>query len=353
MPFFRKSDEKKKSRRKSSSSMAEPLPPPPPQQKAGPAHQQRPTSMSVTAQELVFHVQLAHGSPTKKVRDFANVKELYGRIAEAFKMRPNEILFCTLNTHKVDMARLLGGQIGLEDFIFAHVRGNAKEVRLVKSDVSLGLTITDNGAGFAFIKRTKEGSIADNHPDLHVGDHIESVQGRNLVGARHFEVAKMLKELPQHSEFSMKLVEPKKAFDSIAPRSISRSGGQAKAAAVAAVAAAVATENENEKKDIDKDIDAAVGSGKTTLRLRSKGPAVVETDKPWEQKAALKVDDLLESFMGIRDLELSKTLIDSARDKKNIDEFACAVDEGLADFEFPDEFLYDIWGILTDLRPAN
>ena len=36
---------------------------------------------------------------------------------------PMQILFCTLNTHKVDMNKLLGGQIGLDDFIFAHRKG--------------------------------------------------------------------------------------------------------------------------------------------------------------------------------------------------------------------------------------
>lgn len=63
-----------------------------------------------------------------------------------------QILFCTLNTHKIDMDKLLGGQIGLEDFIFAHIRGIKKEVEVHKSEDALGLTITDNGAGFAFIK---------------------------------------------------------------------------------------------------------------------------------------------------------------------------------------------------------
>jgi len=65
-----------------------------------------------------------------------------------------QILFCTLNTHKVDMSRLLGGQLGLDDFIFAHIRGQPKVVDIVKSEESLGLTITDNGAGIAFIKVT-------------------------------------------------------------------------------------------------------------------------------------------------------------------------------------------------------
>lgn len=63
-----------------------------------------------------------------------------------------QILFCTLNTHKIDMDKLLGGQIGLEDFIFAHIRGIKKEVEVYKSEDALGLTITDNGAGYAFIK---------------------------------------------------------------------------------------------------------------------------------------------------------------------------------------------------------
>lgn len=67
-------------------------------------------------------------------------------------------MFCTLNTHKVDMDKLLGGQIGLEDFIFAHVKGQRKEVEVFKSEDALGLTITDNGAGYAFIK-VPEGGV--------------------------------------------------------------------------------------------------------------------------------------------------------------------------------------------------
>lgn len=58
---------------------------------------------------------------------------------------PVQILFCTLNSHKVDMTKLLGGQIGLDDFIFAHIKGRPKEIELVKSEEALGLTITDNG----------------------------------------------------------------------------------------------------------------------------------------------------------------------------------------------------------------
>nr|CAD7575432.1 unnamed protein product [Timema californicum] len=41
------------------------------------------------------------------------------------------ILFCTLNTHKVDMTKLLGGQIGLDDFIFVHRKVTFRAVILV------------------------------------------------------------------------------------------------------------------------------------------------------------------------------------------------------------------------------
>uniref|UniRef100_A0AAY4BRI5 PDZ domain-containing protein n=1 Tax=Denticeps clupeoides TaxID=299321 RepID=A0AAY4BRI5_9TELE len=228
-----------------------------------------------------------------------------------------QILFCTLNTHKIDMERLLGGQIGLEDFIFAHVKGIKKEVEVLKHEDALGLTITDNGAGYAFIKRIKEGSVVDGVKVICVGDHIECINGKNIVGTRHYEVARMLKELPRYETFTLKLVEPMKAFECLEPRSKGgKPGGENK-----------------------------IGTGRSTLRLRSKGPATVE-DLPteFEEKAVKKVDDLLENYMGIRDTELAATMVEVGRDKKNPDEFAMALDEALGDFAFPDEFVFDVWG---------
>lgn len=45
-----------------------------------------------------------------------------------------------------------------------------------------------------------------------MGDHLEKIDSTNLVGKRHFEVAKMLKEIPMESTFVLRLVEPMKAF---------------------------------------------------------------------------------------------------------------------------------------------
>ncbi|XP_069783486.1 PDZ domain-containing protein GIPC1-like [Narcine bancroftii] len=275
---------------------------------------------------LAFHTQLAHGSPTGRVEGFCNVRELYAKLGEAFGLHPSEIMFCTLNTHKVDMDKLLGGQIGLEDFIFAHIKGQKKEVEIYKSEDALGLTITDNGAGYAFIKRIKEGSLIDRMQAIKVGDLIEAINGQSVIGSRHFEVAKLLKELVRGQLFTLRLVEPLKAFDMISQRSKggkSVSGGQ-------------------------------LGTGKGTLRLRAKGIATVEEEpSAFEEKAIEKVDDLLESYMGIRDTELAATMVDLGKNRRNPDEFAHALDEDLGDFAFPDEFVFDVWGAIGDAKAGR
>lgn len=280
------------------------------------------------AKKLIFHAQLAHGSPTGKIENFSNVKELYQRIGDAFSLSPSEIIFCTLNSPKVDMEKLLGGQIGLDDLIFGHVKGDTKEVNVMKDGPALGLTITDNGAGHAFIKKIREGSVMEKYAQVKVGDHIEMIGDRNFVGCRHFEVAKMLRELEEGSQFSMKLVEPKSAFGGIAPR-----------------------QSKNQSTSANSNI---VGSGKATLRLRSQGPATVEMEQPsWETSAIKKVDDLLESFLGIRDPELANTLIDLGKDSSNPSDYASSVEDHLGDFGFPDDFIFDLWGAIGDAKAGR
>lgn len=61
-------------------------------------------------------------------------------------------------------------------------------------------------------QRIKEGSVVDRVKVISVGDHVECINGRNIVGIRHYEVARMLKELPKDKSFTLKLVEPMKAF---------------------------------------------------------------------------------------------------------------------------------------------
>ncbi|CAH1772899.1 unnamed protein product [Owenia fusiformis] len=273
---------------------------------------------------LKFHCQQAHGSPTGIISGFTNVRELYQKIAQCYDISPSEILFCTLNTHKIDMTRLLGGQIGLEDFIFAHIRGQPKELDVTKSEDALGLTITDNGAGYAFIKRIKEGSIMDKTPFIAVGDHIEKINEKSLIGCRHFEVAKMLKEIPKGSTFTIRTVAPMQSgFSNIGPNTGNKKSG-------------------------------SVGTGKQTLRLRSTGPATVQEDDGVVGVATDKINNLLESFMGINDEELAQTIWELGENLNNPHNFAEAIDESdLGAFGFTDDFKFDLWGAISDAKSGR
>ncbi|KAK7603714.1 hypothetical protein V9T40_003713 [Parthenolecanium corni] len=237
------------------------------------------------------------------------------------------ILFCTLNTHKLDMSKLLGGQIGLDDFIFVHRKGRPKEIEIEKSDDALGLTITDNGAGYSFIKRIKEGSIIDRIEYIQVGDHIEKINDESMVGRRHFEVAKHLKEIPRNSLFTLRLVEPLKAgFCNIESRSSSRRG----------------------KK-------VSYGTGKETLRFKSNGSVQIENaPNSIVQVGIDSINQLLENFLGINDDELATQIWETADGKLNSMEFADAIDNSdLEELGFTDDFIIELWGVITDARAGR
>ena len=99
----------------------------------------------------------------------------------------------------------------------------------------------------------------------------------------------------------------------------------------------------------------------------------------WTKQAIERVDDLLESFMGIRDSQLGKEtylaylkispfslslflsfsllariMVDLAHDKMTVNDFAIGIDESsLADFEFPDDFILDMWTAIDSTHTAR
>ncbi|XP_050534350.1 PDZ domain-containing protein GIPC1 isoform X1 [Daktulosphaira vitifoliae] len=275
-------------------------------------------------QNLVFHCQQAQGSPTGLVSDFSNVRELYQRVADCYDFPSDEILFCTLNTHKIDMNKLLGSQIGLDDFIFVHRKGRPKEIEIAKTNEALGLTITDNGSGYCFIKRIKENSIIDNISYINVGDHIERIDNESMVGRRHYEVAKLLKDIPKGTVFTLRLVEPLKAgFSNIEPRG-NRKG-----------------------KNV-------YGNGKETLRFKANGAALIQKENDESRKGIDKINQLLENLLGISDVELATQIWEKGEDKLNSMDFAEAIDNSdLDELGFTDDFIIELWGVITDARAGR
>lgn len=83
---------------------------------------------------------------------------------------------------------------------------------------------------------------------LQPGDHIEKLNNMNVVGKRHYEVARLLKDIPTNSTFTLRLIEPMKSgFQGIGPRNGSKGGTK-----------------------------KGYGSGKETLRFKANGNAAVE-----------------------------------------------------------------------------
>ena len=181
------------------------------------------------------------------------------------------------------------------------------------------MTIFDNGAGYAFIKKIRDDSIMASTGILKVGDHLCTINGTDLTGVRHFEVARLLKEIPIGTEFSVSVTHPNLAADTaLAPRGAQGGSGDAKA-----------------------------GGGKKTMRMKKDGTAVVEVIDDTVVLMCGKVDDMLDQFVGIRDIELSNTIYDLAKASKEADFFAGALDEKIADFEFPDDFVLLVYDMIN------
>lgn len=51
----------------------------------------RKSSLDSKLPSLVFHCQLAHGSPTGLISDFSNVRELYQKIADCYDLPAEEV----------------------------------------------------------------------------------------------------------------------------------------------------------------------------------------------------------------------------------------------------------------------
>jgi PDZ domain-containing protein GIPC len=100
---------------------------------------------------------------------------------------------------------------------------------------------------------------------------------------------------------------------------------------------------------------SSLGSGRETLRLRAKGPAVIE-EAPTEivQLALNRINSLLESFMGINDNELATQIWELGKDKANPHDFVIAIDSSdLEGFGFTDDFVFDLWGAISDAKSGR
>lgn len=61
------------------------------------------------------------------------------------------------------------------------------------------------------VQAIRKDSLMSQIGGICVGDHVEKINDVSMVGSRHFEVAKIMREIPVGSTFSLRLVEPLKS----------------------------------------------------------------------------------------------------------------------------------------------
>lgn len=169
----------------------------------------------------------------------------------------------------------------------------------------------------------QDGSLISKIPGIMVGDHIEKINDNSMIGRRHFEVAKTLKEIPLNNTFTLRLVEPEKSAFGDIQMGKSKKGG-------------------------------SIGSGKETLRLRAGGNASVEAFDDATSAAVEKINKMLEGFLGISDEELARSIWELGNKKSNPSEFVTNIEESdLKSFGFTETFIFELWGAISDAKQGR
>ncbi|VDM53541.1 unnamed protein product [Angiostrongylus costaricensis] len=86
-------------------------------------------------------VSKAHGSPPAVIYNFISIGEWFLSIADCFNISADGIIFCTVSTFKIDMEKLFLGNLGCSNMVFAHIKAQAIEVELTKTEGLFGLSI--------------------------------------------------------------------------------------------------------------------------------------------------------------------------------------------------------------------
>eukprot|EP01136_Pigoraptor_vietnamica_P023773 Opistho-1_new@6578 len=296
------------------------------------------------AQKLRFSAQLATGTEVKQISNFLTLKELYVRISEAFSIPAEDIVFCTLNSPSPsDMDHLLGGQLAYDDLIYVHLRGEPKTVKATKTKPTIGLSITDNCAGYPFIKRVYPDSLLAGVKEIELGDVIANVNGQSMVGKKHSDVAEALKSIPVGGPLMLGLFGIRKAQGN-APTGARRH--QSKAQTMGRNKCKYGTMR---LRDSVTQADPSMFQAETES-APAPAPATSakkeDIENAQQAEATKKIMELLESFMGVPDEEMAAFVYEIATEAEDKDAFLKHVRTQMGDFGFPDDLIGDVWHIV-------
>ncbi|VDM00620.1 unnamed protein product [Schistocephalus solidus] len=233
-------------------------------------------------------------------------------------------MYCTLDTSNVDMEKLLGNQLAFNHTIYAHVRGQTKEVRFTKKAEKLGITLADNKAGRVFIKRITPGSVLDEvvrarADSVTPGDMIECINGRAFFQCRHLDVMYYLKALPIGSDIVFRLISPEKSLlPGISKRQKQSSGI----------------------------------FGRQTIRITATKAEIIAALNEEQTLVVKKMAEIVDEFLGIADEELAQTVFDIANTSSDREEFLQNLQKHLSAFNFPQKIALKFWWVYETYEAA-
>ncbi|CAB3402412.1 unnamed protein product [Caenorhabditis bovis] len=278
--------------------------------------------LAIAAKELKFACQLAHGSPVAIIHKWSDISELYQSIADCFSIPKSDIMFLTVNDFRLDMRNLFTGTLNFKDMLYAHVRGQAIELTVLKDSANFGVTITDNGLGNAFIKIISAGSVFDRAaPATRVGQIIEKINGESVLGRRHYQVARILKNIKKGETCTIRLISPLEPSTGV----------------------------KMPKQKLASSADCLKG----TIRFKSDGGFAVEDIQSQIIQAEMcaKLNEVFDNYLGVQDDQLAMRIWETASNCETLFQLSNAIKKSeLAMFDFPDGLVFDMWGIIGDLK---
>lgn len=213
--------------------------------------------------------------------------------------------------------------------------GQNREVRIVKEEAVLGITVSDGTNGLTFVRRIRPDSTCSKHSGIRVGDRIEKINGESMMSKRHFQVARLLRSIPIGDVITLGLVSAGPNFGL----------PQLPEVQVPSLKE-VAEEHPQPESDNEAEIQAIFDELLASVTIQEP-----KEDVP-KKKLIECINKIFEEYLGFDDDDLALSVWNVASDCNNLLEMSERIRDSpeLSQFEFPEDLVFDMWGVVDDYK---
>lgn len=252
------------------------------------------------------------------------------------------------------MQSLLANYLSVGDLIVVHMCGEKQSLSLVKSTDQLGLTVTDNGHGRAFVKKVKSCDQSIEQA-IHPGDHIAVINNESVIGMRHYEVAQILRQIPLQSKFTLDIIRPiapNEPTDRVTANPVYRSDNDGKHSFSLLSKEQTSRTNDifsAELTDLSLPMDKLLSKTSTEGAKSTASTSNIASHNMYATMIK-SINAILESFLGINDDTLAVQIYRLAKDSDHsYEHFSKALKESeLNIFKFSQDIETHLWNCVND-----